>query len=1203
MSRLELVRKHLARLRSGYIRSRSYLFALGALAGALGIAAGFVVFDLVVHFPILVCWLFWLAVVGVLAAGTWMIVRTVRARLSDSAVAALVEAVLPHLDNHLINAVQLSETGPGAVPFVEELLSETDLALEAVQPRNLYSRKPLTWVRRGLVVMTVVLGLSFALTPRGAARSLLRLLVPMAGLEPYSLTRIAKVAPGDATVLRGASVAVQVELGGVIPEDARIVWDRGRGKTLEVPLAPAAIDMGAPPGKTPGTTHAYTCTLKGVFYESRYRVLAGDAFSPWYRLLVTNPPGLDGWEAEVKPPEYTRRERFRLNRDAESMEIPEESSVVLRGTATADLSEVRVVQGGSVLAKTRVSGKRKFSLTFPMRDGGPVRLLLQGMSGLEAEQPLPFVVLLDQPPNVILPPEVKPRTLAARDAKVPVAFQVSDDYGIRRIGLARLGSGDQGEDVTAITPPGKSPRRFQGRFLVDMASFGAAPGDNFRFRVWAEDGGPPKKGGKVRRGMSRVFEIGVPAPEEQERAKKEVVQRSKGVLLKVIQMQRANLRDTRRFTDVALTGREVDPAQIQKLQAVQKTVRDMSSELVNAREALGDLATVVAGLVNHEMADVLTVLGEARRAVGKETASRLTEAVKLETRILAALTGVPAGLNREQQHQEKVALLERLRKIVAGQMQNLKDSKAVQKEKAPTAAATSALSRTEDQLANDLVGFADHCSIMIEQRVDDDFAAQIRQVYDLLDKEKTYEKMLTAAEALEARDLAAGVQGQSEALRTLMKALDILNRWRVENAKKIAKNASEVLKEVAEKLGELEEKQAKIAEVTRDLASRGKLDDEVRKKLAEMDKEQESMADMVEKLAQDLYQFPELPVCNELNSKMREVYEDVEQAMDSENAPALEIAVQKEDALLDAIRNTKERVEDVEMWLPDVPDHITWNMESFDTDEFPDMPLVPLPDELEDIVGDLLDQAQSEAQQSQDTTGNNMIADMEMGWGVMDGPMPSFSAKGKSGNTRPNDNEMTGRSGAGREGQSNGELVENRVKGLEGTKTHARRTRDPFQKGQVTEDEDSTLDAKATGGGKLGGESESIGMFGKAPRRDLNTREHGVDPTKLRQETEAVYATARLLYLGTGSLGTAARDLRGLETQRRDLKTFDSLHRKVLRRLEDTQVELDSGVVLPMPVASVSQTGGAATEDVDVSKIGDAYRDIVSDYYRSLGSH
>jgi hypothetical protein len=487
----------------------------------------------------------------------------------------------------------------------------------------------------------------------------------------------------------------------------------------------------------------------------------------------------------------------------------------------------------------------------------------------------------------------------------------------------------------------------------------------------------------------------------------------------------------------------------------------------------------------------------------------------------------------------------------------------------------------------------------MNEQDDAELGARVREVYDLFDARGVYENMLAAAEALDAADFAAAIQTQEEVLKVLLEGLDILNRWRVRNARERLDKALATLADLAEHLDDMEAKQAEIVEVTRDLTKRGILDDDVREALGKMDREQEDMGKLVEKLAQDLYQFPELPVCNELNSKMHEIFEDVEQAANSENTPSLEIAVQKEDSLLDAIRNTKERVEDIEMWLPDVPDNIVWNMESFDTDEFPDIPLVPLPDELEDIVGELLDQAASIEAQSQDTTGNNLMADGEMGWGIMDGPMPNFSAKGKSGNTRPNDNEMTGRSGAGREGQSNGELVEDHVKGLEGRDTHARRTRDPFQQGMVTEDENSTLDAKATGGGKLGGESETVGMFGNAPRRDTHVPDHG-SPTALRRETEALYATARLLYLGTGTLGAASRELRGLEDKTRDIKGFESLHSKVLRRLRESQVEIANDVVLPMPVSAISKTGGSAVQDIDISQISDEYRDLVSDYYKGL---
>ena len=144
-------------------------------------------------------------------------------------------------------------------------------------------------------------------------------------------------------------------------------------------------------------------------------------------------------------------------------------------------------------------------------------------------------------------------------------------------------------------------------------------------------------------------------------------------------------------------------------------------------------------------------------------------------------------------------------------------------------------------------------------------------------------KALKAAEALDLADAAAAVQRQEETLRVLMQALNILNQWRMRNAQRLVKDAVEVLAKTRDTLDLLDTRQGRIAEVTRDLAKRGVLDDEVREQLRRMDEEQKEMADMVEQLANDLYQFPELPVCNELNSRMREILEDVEQAMGSEN--------------------------------------------------------------------------------------------------------------------------------------------------------------------------------------------------------------------------------------------------------------------------------------------------------------------------------
>lgn len=1194
MSRQDALFLHLERLRAGYVRGRALLLALATVTALAGALLFWTLLDLALWFGPVVCWFGWLTLVGLVGAGGYWVARRLRSPLSHQATAVLVERVLPGVENHLINAVQFAERQPGSGRFVEALLGEVAVDISGMRSSELYSQKPRKWLAWTLAGITFV-GLTTALIlPRQTTHAVGRMLLPFAGIQPFTRTEVVEVSPGAVTVLRGEEVKVQATLGGVLSAGAQIEWRRARDKVEVVPMSPPdAKETASTAGSAPASPLRLG-VLKGVFDASEYRVVAGDDQSVWFPITVTNPPGLERWKATVAPPAHIGGETYTLDTDSPDMGVPAGSQVILAGVASATLKKVSVTQDEAVVGEKELGDSLKFGVSFQMRDGGPVRLTLHGSTGLDASFTLPLAVVPDQKPSVVLV-ETKQRVMVERDAQIAVSFRAEDDHGLTEFGFERIVGDEEFESVSSAKPPADSTS-FSGRFLVDVASFGARSGDTLRFRVWAEDNGMDRV---RRRGYSPIVQLTIPVPEEQRATKKKLVEKVQDQLKELVKMQRDNLRNTRRLADLATMSKEISGPQIQGVELAQKSVRDMAVNLLADQAALGDFATTLGNLVNHEMSDVLVKFEEAHRVEGEALVPVLAETVRLETHILAALTGLPVGLSQEQQHQETTDLFTAYQNLVAKQRRNLEDSKLAQKGEA-NAQITAALAEVEDILANDLVAFCDKCLVLIEERADDDFARQIRKVHDLLDTHNCYEKMITAAEALDGGNLATGIQGEEEVMRTLMEGLNILNLWRMKNAQKIVKEATEMLKKTSEALSDMENKQAQIAEVTRDLAKRGPLDDEAREKMREMDKAQEPMAAMLEQLANDLYQFPELPVCNELNAKMREIFEDVEQAMGSENAPAMEIAVQKEDSLLDAIRKTKERVEDVEMWLPDVPDNIVWNMESFDTDEFPEIPLVPLPDELEDIVGDLLDQASDVDAQSQDTTGNNIIADIEMGWAVMDGPMPSFAAKGKSGNTRPNDNEMTGRSGAGREGQSNGELVENHVKGLEGRETNARRTQDPFQKGNVTEDEDSTMKARATGGGKLGGESESIGMFGNAPRRDLQNKDHGNSPMQLRQETEALYAKARLLYLGTGQLGNVSRELRGIEEAGDKIRSMGSLHQRVLRRLEDTQVELNSGVVLPMPVATVSKTGGAVTDDVDMSKISEEYRDIVSDYYRSL---
>ena len=159
--------------------------------------------------------------------------------------------------------------------------------------------------------------------------------------------------------------------------------------------------------------------------------------------------------------------------------------------------------------------------------------------------------------------------------------------------------------------------------------------------------------------------------------------------------------------------------------------------------------------------------------------------------------------------------------------------------------------------------------------------------------------------------------------------------------------------------------------------------------------------------------------------------------------------------------------QNLERWLPNTPDNTKWSME--EPRNQTDMPLAELPKQLDDLVGDLLNKEQEMDPDKDDVSSSTMDSlDKGAGWGASDGPTSNMSAKGVTGNQLPNNTEMGGRSGEGRNGKSDGQMVGNTAVGKGGNETPTRMTPTPFENGSVN---DQSKDTKggATGGGKLAG--------------------------------------------------------------------------------------------------------------------------------------
>ena len=292
-------------------------------------------------------------------------------------------------------------------------------------------------------------------------------------------------------------------------------------------------------------------------------------------------------------------------------------------------------------------------------------------------------------------------------------------------------------------------------------------------------------------------------------------------------------------------------------------------------------------------------------------------------------------------------------------------------------------------------------------------------------------------------------------------------------------DALDKLHKLNDKLAEFIEEQKKVIAATERLTKKPvdnftSEDDELLKELkATEDKWEkfmnEAFADFSKLVEQD---FSNPSTLKELTA----VKSDITMAKDALGKKATEIATAAEDS---AMGGGKEIKSNIEKWLPDEPDRTKWAMEAPEGTagkvEAPE-----LPKELEDLVGDLLEQEEELFDEMEDLTSKAASSgDDAIGWDAMDGPISNMGAQGVTGNQLPNSMELSGRSGEGRQGKSSGEFVEDKAVGKGGRNTPTRLTPEPFQKGEVN-DKSTEPPGGATGGGKLSG-AGAEGLEGPVP--------------------------------------------------------------------------------------------------------------------------
>ncbi|MFA5864355.1 MAG: hypothetical protein WC975_06675 [Phycisphaerae bacterium] len=295
-----------------------------------------------------------------------------------------------------------------------------------------------------------------------------------------------------------------------------------------------------------------------------------------------------------------------------------------------------------------------------------------------------------------------------------------------------------------------------------------------------------------------------------------------------------------------------------------------------------------------------------------------------------------------------------------------------------------------------------------------------------------------------------------------------------------------------------------------------------------------------------------------------------------------------------------ELLHNIERWLSDVPDRLKWDLE--EPPASIDVPLAQLPEELEDIIGDLIEKEEDLYDQIEDQTSSWADSlDKGAGWQVMDGPISNFSAKGITGNLLPNQNEIGGRSGEGRTGRSSGEFVEQTAKGKGGRRTPTRLTKDAFQPGQI-DDQSKEPAGGATGGGKLSG-AGTEGLTGPRPKQMMpNLPGLKEKQALLLSKTKMAQWQAQKNNWGNFQLGKVIKLMAANKTDldRGAYRSVIARKNILIGSLKTSRTLLESKFQLDQPDQKLPKSLQAQMQNPDPQAIPENLRPILNKYYELL---
>ena len=416
-----------------------------------------------------------------IAAGWWLFVRPLLRRVSDEQVALYLEEHEPTLQTALISAVEETRKGDRAAgadysPQIVRRLIES--AVEKVRHADMgrgVEQQQLTRSSGLLTAAAVGAVLLLMFGPDYLRHGISALLLPAGNVEAASPYRI-EVAPGDATVARGADQTVTARLVGFDAESVNLFVRAGEAGQFErLPLVPM------------DDSDQFEVLLFDLQAGTDYFVEAAGVESTRYTLDVVDLPYVERLELEYVFPAYTGLDP-QLVESGGDIAVLRDTEVRLRAFSTLATAGGELVLDETVRAPLAVQPDGSLTASFTVEEEGFYRIDLQAPDGqlVTASPQYTIDVLTDQPPAVSFVTPGRDSTASAIE-EVFIEARADDDFGLLSLDLVYAANGGPEQTVALYDGSDSALKEVSAGHTFFLEELGLEPGDFVSYYARATD--------------------------------------------------------------------------------------------------------------------------------------------------------------------------------------------------------------------------------------------------------------------------------------------------------------------------------------------------------------------------------------------------------------------------------------------------------------------------------------------------------------------------------------------------------------------------------------------------------------------------------------------------------------------------------------------------------------------------------------------